>query len=118
VIDRDQQPLGFEAEFLRDQVPGQLDRAILEIIAERKVAEHLEERVMARGIADIVEIVVLAAGAHAFLRRHRRSNRAGAPGPVKTFLNCTMPALVNISVGSLRGTSGLEATTSCPFVLK
>src|SRR6185295_11349612 len=34
--------------------------------------------------------------------------------PVKTFLNCTMPALVNIRVGSLRGTSGLEATTSWP----
>ena len=28
---------------------------------------------------------------------------------MKTFLNCTMPALVNISVGSLRGTSGEEA---------
>ena len=25
---------------------------------------------------------------------------------MKTFLNCTMPAFVNISVGSLRGTSG------------
>ena len=38
--------------------------------------------------------------------------------PVKTFLNCTMPALVNINVGSLRGTSGLEATTSWPFLRK
>src|SRR6185503_7616675 len=35
--------------------------------------------------------------------------------PVKTFLNCTMPALVNSSVGSLRGTSGLDATTSWPL---
>jgi hypothetical protein len=26
-----------------------------------------------------------------------------------------MPALVNISVGSLRGTSGLDDTTSWPF---
>ena len=33
-----------------------------------------------------------------------------AEAPVKTFLNCTMPALVNISVGSLRGTSGLDST--------
>jgi hypothetical protein len=38
--------------------------------------------------------------------------------PVKTFLNCTMPALVNMSVGSLRGTSGLDGTTSCPSRLK
>jgi len=35
--------------------------------------------------------------------------------PVKTFLNCTMPALVNSSVGSLRGTSGEELTTSWPL---
>jgi hypothetical protein len=34
--------------------------------------------------------------------------------PVKTFLNCTMPALVNMSVGSLRGTSGDDGTISCP----
>jgi hypothetical protein len=27
------------------------------------------------------------------------------------FLNCTMPALVNSKVGSLRGTSGLDGTT-------
>src|SRR5690606_25130261 len=38
--------------------------------------------------------------------------------PVKTFLNCTMPALVNISVGSLRGTSGLDATASWPLRAK
>src|SRR6478752_4403622 len=29
-----------------------------------------------------------------------------------------MPALVNINVGSLRGTSGLDATTSWPFLRK
>ena len=70
-IDGDQQPILRQAEFLGDQRPGKLDRALLEIIAEREVAEHLEEGVVARGIADIVEVVVLAAGAHAFLRGHR-----------------------------------------------
>ena len=49
---------------------------LLEIVAEGEIAEHLEEGVVARGIADIVEIVVLAAGAHAFLRRHRALDRA------------------------------------------
>src|SRR5208282_1406812 len=34
------------------------------------------------------------------------------------FLNCTIPALVNIRVGSLRGTSGLEETISWPFLAK
>ena len=68
-IDRDQQALRRNAELLGHQVPGQLDCALLEIIAEREIAEHLEESVMPRGIADIVEIVVLAPGADAFLRR-------------------------------------------------
>ncbi len=72
MVDGDEQPRPVDAEFLRDQVPGKLDRALLEIVAEGEVAEHLEEGVVARGIADIVEVVVLAAGAHAFLRGDRR----------------------------------------------
>ncbi len=67
-IDRDQKLLDRQAEFLGDQVPGELNRPFLEIIAEREIAEHLEEGVVARGVADIVEVVMLAAGAHAFLR--------------------------------------------------
>ena len=38
--------------------------------------------------------------------------------PVNTFLNCTMPELANISVGSLRGTSGEDATISWPWRLE
>src|SRR5262249_18902978 len=70
-INRDQEPIGRNREFLGHQPPRQLDRAFLEIVAEREIAEHLEKGVMARGIADIVEIVVLAAGADAFLRGDR-----------------------------------------------
>ncbi len=82
------------------------DRVFLEIVAEGEIPQHLEEGVVARGVADIVEIVVLAAGADAFLRRWWRGCRGAFPAPVKTFLNCTMPALVKSRVGSLRGTSG------------
>ena len=71
-IDGDEQAVLRQAKFLGDKVPGEFDRAILEIIAEREIAEHLEECVMARGIADIVEVIMLAAGAHAFLRCCRR----------------------------------------------
>src|ERR1039457_2969001 len=39
-----------------------------EIIAETEIAEHLEKRVVPRGVAHIFEIVVLAAGAQAALR--------------------------------------------------
>src|SRR3546814_8603090 len=46
-------------------------RYVLERIAEGEVAEHHEEGLLARGIADILEVVVLAARAHAFLRRRR-----------------------------------------------
>ena len=70
-IDGDHQALFGDAELLGHQVPGELDGAVLEVVAEREVAEHLEEGVVARGIADIVEVVVLAAGAYAFLRGRR-----------------------------------------------
>ena len=53
--------------FSRDQFPRVGNRFFLEIIAERKIAEHFEKRVMAIGEADIFEVVVLAAGANAFL---------------------------------------------------
>ena len=68
VIDRDEQLVLLQPEIPGDQVPGELDRALLEVVAEREIAEHLEKGEMPRGVADIVEVVVLAAGAHAFLR--------------------------------------------------
>ena len=69
-----------QAVLLGDQVPGELDRLLLEIVAEREVAQHLEEGVMARGVADILEVVVLAAGAHALLRRRGARCRAASRG--------------------------------------
>src|SRR5580658_1845135 len=70
-MDGDPKPLPRQAIFLGHQPPGQLDGAFLEVIAERKIAEHLEEGVVPGGVADIVEVVMLAAGADAFLRRGR-----------------------------------------------
>ncbi len=67
VIDRDQEPVRVDPEIAREQIPGIGDCLFLEIIAEAEIAQHLEEGMVARGIADIVEIVVLAARAHAFL---------------------------------------------------
>ncbi len=115
--DGDRQAVGRKPELPGDEVPCELDGAILEVIAEREVPEHLEEGVVARGIADIVEVVVLAARAHAFLRSDR-AQVGTFSRPVKTFLNCTIPALVNIRVGSFRGTSGEDGTTSWPLRAK
>ena len=69
MIDRDEQARLVEPELPRHERPGVLDRGRLEIIAEREIAEHLEEGVMPGRIADIVEIVMLAAGSKTFLRR-------------------------------------------------
>ena len=61
---------------MREQTPGMLNRGLFKIIAETEIAEHLKKGVMARGVADIVQIVMLAAGAHATLACHRtRSGR-------------------------------------------
>ena len=51
------------------EVPGEMDRFALEVVAEGEVAEHLEEGVVPGGVADVLEIVVLAARAYAALAR-------------------------------------------------
>ena len=51
------------------QFPGVFDCVMLEIVTKREVAEHLEKRMVARRITDVFQVVVLAAGAHAALRR-------------------------------------------------
>ncbi len=71
VVDRHPEEILVDAEILRDEFPRELDRVALEVVAEGEIAEHLEERVVARGVPHLLEIVVLAAGAHAFLRRGR-----------------------------------------------
>ena len=68
-VDRHQEAIAGEPEFAGEQVPGQLYRAVLEVVAKREIPEHLEKRMMPGGVADVFQIVVLAAGAHAFLRR-------------------------------------------------
>ena len=69
VMHRDAQPLGVDAEPLRarHELPGEGDRVALEVVAEGEVAQHLEEGVMPRGVAHLLEVVVLAAGPHALL---------------------------------------------------
>src|SRR5205085_2228347 len=67
--DREPEPFGVELEFVDEKVPGILNRFALEVIAEGKVAQHLEEGVMPRSLADLIQVVVLASGAYAFLRR-------------------------------------------------
>ena len=68
-IHRDPQALLRQPENLGQQLPPILDRFALEVIAKAEVTQHLEKRMVAGGVAHVFEVVVLAAGAHAFLRR-------------------------------------------------
>ena len=64
----DQQFFPGQAVFLGHQVPGKFDGEVLEVVTEGKIAQHLEKRIVPSRIADILEIIVLAARADAFLR--------------------------------------------------
>ena len=57
------------SSFIRvgDELPGEVDRLVLEVVAEREVAEHLEEGAVPVGAADVLEVGVLAAGAQHLL---------------------------------------------------
>ena len=59
--------VGLEADALREELPRPRDYLMLEIIAEAEVAQHFEERVVARRASDVLDVV----GAHALLRRRR-----------------------------------------------
>src|SRR5207302_5333871 len=65
--DRGREAPRVEPEVARQELPGEGDRLRLEVVAEGEVPEHLEEGVVARGPADVLEIVVLAARADALL---------------------------------------------------
>ena len=66
-VDGDGELLGRQQVDLGQQFPGVLDGVALEVVAEAEVAQHFEEGVVARGVADVFQVVVLAAGAHAAL---------------------------------------------------
>ena len=63
---------------LDDEFPRPFDGFLLEVIAEGPVAEHLEKSVVIGVEADVLEVVVLAAGADALLRVGGARGRVGA----------------------------------------
>ena len=77
VIDGGEQLVLGQAPFAGQQGPGVGDRLFLEVIAKAEVPQHFEERVVPRGIADVVQVVVLAPGPHALLRGGRARRGAG-----------------------------------------
>ena len=67
-VDRRVEAVGGKAPAFNDQLPCPLDRFGFEIISKRPVSEHLEKGVVIGVVADILEVVVFAAGADALLR--------------------------------------------------
>ena len=51
-----QMSCGGEAEHLARELPGERDRLALEVVADREVAEHLKERQVPVGVADVVDV--------------------------------------------------------------
>ena len=68
-VDRHPELFRRQVEVFGEELPGEMNGILLEIVAEREVPEHFEEGVMTGGVADVVEVIVLAAGADALLRR-------------------------------------------------
>ncbi len=66
-VDRNHQFFLRNLEDLGQQLPGVVNRFAFEVVAEAEIAEHLEEGVVACGVADIFQIIVFAAGTHALL---------------------------------------------------
>src|SRR5262249_42010969 len=64
-----EEPLRSELPLACQELPRERNRVPLEVIAEREVAEHLEERVVPERRTDVVQVVGLAAHPHALLRR-------------------------------------------------
>ena len=62
------QPLLGQSVHVNEQFPCPRDRFLFEIVAERPVAEHLEHRMVIGVEADLLQIVMLARNAQAFLR--------------------------------------------------
>ena len=59
-VGRGRQPVTGDAQVPGQEVPGPVDGLALEVVAERPVAEHLEQGVVARRPPDLLEVVVLA----------------------------------------------------------
>ena len=94
------------------ELPRPVDRLALEVIAEAEIPQHLEERLVERGLADVLDV----AGAQAFLARVG-TLEVGSPSPMNSRLNWFMPAGVKSTVGSL-GTSTSLARRTQPLETK
>ena len=91
------QALGVDGVVLDQEFVGEMDRIGLEVVAEGKVAQHLEEGVVPGRATDVLQVVVLAPGAHTLLRA------AGARARPLRLAGKDVLELVHPSVGEEQG---------------
>ena len=70
LMDGRPEQLRIELHVLGDELPRRVDCFVLEVVAEREVAHHLEERAVAVGAPDVLQVGVLAARAEHLLDAH------------------------------------------------
>src|ERR1035437_613747 len=75
-IDARPEPLRIETVDLGEQVPGEGHRPLLEVAADRPVAEHLEEGLVGV-VTDLGDVVAEALAAKALLARHQQRRGRG-----------------------------------------
>ena len=70
-VNSDPQTVTIKTKDIGHQIPRPRNCIGLEVVPKTKVAKHLKEHQMALGSPHIIEVIVLAAGAHTFLYCHR-----------------------------------------------
>src|SRR5205085_11291916 len=66
-IDRAPEAIAVEAQHLRTEFPAPDERFALVVVAEREVAQHLEESVITGELADVLDVALVAGHTHAAL---------------------------------------------------
>ncbi len=107
------QPVGIDPEPLGDQLARPPDGLSLEVVAEREVPEHLEERQVPGGRARRSRCRPSGTPSGSVVAR----GNGGSWSPRKYGLNWFMPALVRSSVGSF-GIRDEEGTSAVPALLE
>ena len=87
----------------------ELDRALLEVLPEREVAEHLEERQVVSVEPDLVDV----GGAEGLLRRGRAAAPAAAPGRGSTASSAASRPSSAASCGRPRAGRGTRMAHAC-----
>ena len=67
-VHRDPKFFRRQTQRVRQKLPCKANGVLFEIVAEAEISQHLKERVMARGIAHIFQIIVLTPRPHTALR--------------------------------------------------